>query len=587
MRMSNDNPMPKCFLLLAILVCFAFVSMYPVLPAQAYSTINDVQCLDLDGSEWYFDYAQLSLELGLFDRIDQRFCGEKYMTYDECSQLVTKLCHDILGIHINSAFYTNKNYLHGQLMNRENYIDILTSAISDDMFPEINEIASVTGVQDKVEIGKKITMLYRAGVLVGDGSLGYFSPFRPLTRAEAAVIAVRVIFPEKRIHGKYVQKPDPNIKIKKINLSEEYAELFNEYPTRLHYCDGLIYFEGTEQPDNRMAMSIYFNSDGQFILEPTEDYFYYKMQDGMIIAQDRNKIYHIFNRLGEYVKTEQPILSMTQYAEGLAAVKYDLDKDAPAYIINKEGKTLKQLPGGYYLCQIHPSDGILTVSAEEYSGITAVVSIETGEIKTPDEEYYLSGYLYGLAYMAKYEYDEERDRNNMVENYLVDKELQVVIPNEYDYCDPLNDLYIWVTKDNKCGVINYNNEIVVPIEYTNIIYNYLENKNMMGLVFDGMNGNNYIVYSINKNIETEEIVSVTYTGVIYDRLSLSAYKGPNRIGVLEWYSYITDIYGNCLITTDIHDSIVSLYNDYMPENPANREIIFRTEEGYFAFTYDG
>jgi len=151
----------------------------------------------------------------------------------------------------------------------------------------------------------------------------------------------------------------------------------------------------------------------------------------------------------------------------------------------------------------------------------------------------------------------------------------------------LNDLYIWVTKDNKCGVINYNNEIVVPIEYTNIIYNYLENKNMMGLVFDGMNGNNYIVYSINKNIETEEIVSVTYTGVIYDRLSLSAYKGPNRIGVLEWYSYITDIYGNCLITTDIHDSIVSLYNDYMPENPANREIIFRTEEGYFAFTYDG
>ena len=592
MRTSIRKMTLKLFLVSAILICFALASKSPAFSASAYPG-GVAQCQDLDGSEWYYGYAQSSLELGLFESVGQRFCGDKNMTYSECGELIAKLCNDILGIQAGGAYYENNNkYLPGQIMNRGDFIDILTSALPDDLFPQINDIASVAGVQDNIEPGKNVAMLYRAGVLVGDGPLGYFSPFRPLTRAEAAAIAVRVVFPERRYNGEYIQTSNSNVSINSIDFGEDYLEFINDNNTSISYNDGLIYcLRRNYQPtDNLEYMSAFFDSSGHCVLEPSERYFYQMMQDGMIVAQDGDGIFHIFNREGGYIETERQVFSMTSFSEGLSAVKFELGENEPAYIINKEGETVKQLPGGYDLTWRGPRDGILlgdTAMATE--GIGAVVSIESGEVKAPGDDFILTPFEYGFARMYRNERDENGDIVGTLDDRLVDKDLQVVIPNSYGSIVKWNDSYIVVSNGGKSGIINYNNEIVVPIEYANVFFEYWENKNIVSLVVDGNRGNNYVAYKIIKDVKTEEVVAVVGASfeLLYDNIFLLAYSGKNRFGVTTEYYFITDIYGNCLTPMEITYPFIPSNGDNMPERIENRKVIFRTDEGYFSFAYGG
>lgn len=81
--------------------------------------------------------------------------------------------------------------------NRLEMACIFARCLDPEEYPRINRIGEIPGTRPGMEMYNEICFLYQAGVLTGDGE-GVFHPDKPITRAEAAALAVRVALPERR-----------------------------------------------------------------------------------------------------------------------------------------------------------------------------------------------------------------------------------------------------------------------------------------------------------------------------------------------------------------------------------------------------
>ena len=79
---------------------------------------------------------------------------------------------------------------------------IFSRSLSEARFAPENTVFSLPDVNIGDQYGSAIFLLYRAGVLAGNDSIGTFSPDNYITRAEAAAIISRVILPSERSTGR-------------------------------------------------------------------------------------------------------------------------------------------------------------------------------------------------------------------------------------------------------------------------------------------------------------------------------------------------------------------------------------------------
>ena len=79
---------------------------------------------------------------------------------------------------------------------------ILARALPPIEFPSLNTVISLPDVNTGTKYHDDIFMLYRAGVLVGTGSTGKFSPNDSITRDAVSAIAANVILPGERESGR-------------------------------------------------------------------------------------------------------------------------------------------------------------------------------------------------------------------------------------------------------------------------------------------------------------------------------------------------------------------------------------------------
>ena len=79
---------------------------------------------------------------------------------------------------------------------------VFSRALPESEFPQINTVNALPDVSNTTAYSPAILMLYRAGVLAGGDAVGTFTPYRNISRAEAAAIIIRVILPGERSAGR-------------------------------------------------------------------------------------------------------------------------------------------------------------------------------------------------------------------------------------------------------------------------------------------------------------------------------------------------------------------------------------------------
>ena len=99
---------------------------------------------------------------------------------------------------IYASDYTDYN----RPATRAEMANIFAHALPYAEFPEQNTVNSLPDVSLSVMNYNEILILYKSGVLAGNGPTGTYNPTANVTRAEAAAIISRVILPQTRFAGK-------------------------------------------------------------------------------------------------------------------------------------------------------------------------------------------------------------------------------------------------------------------------------------------------------------------------------------------------------------------------------------------------
>lgn len=154
----------------------------------------------------------------------------------------------------------------------------------------------------------------------------------------------------------------------------------------------------------------------------------------------------------------------------------------------------------------------------------------------------------------------------------------------YDYSGSIyNDNYITVCKDSKCGIVNNNNEIILPLEYDNIgivehvepLYFAVENNDKYGIV----NSNNEIVV----DFQYDKTVAYNNTFILEsnDKLLITDNK-LNKQYELK-LDNVNDVV-NCTLYND--DYIKILINDMSNAGTPRKIIIVDKDNGIKEYNYE-
>ena len=171
---------------------------------------------DISPEDWYYDNVAASYSYGLINGISEtQFAPKKNIT---AAQTIT------LGARLHKLFHTgneifpkttpwSKAYVdyaisHDMLdappedpnaiFTRQEFAAFIDKSLPLSALPAINSITT-GAIPDVYPSDEAIYRLYRAGILSGRDEQGSFRPGAPITRAEVAVILIRLADPNERV----------------------------------------------------------------------------------------------------------------------------------------------------------------------------------------------------------------------------------------------------------------------------------------------------------------------------------------------------------------------------------------------------
>ncbi len=230
-----------------IIFCILFIwcLIYLVLPVAALAAeasmtnfvldtpYNAGQFADVDESKWYGESQQQVIkkvcELGIMVGRGNGFAPDEPVTLAEAITMAARL-HDIYnggdgqfvqgnpwyqvyvdyavenGI-INSDDFSNYN----RAATRAEMAYIFAYALPTEELTAINTVNSLPDVNEVTPYKESIFLLYRAGVLMGNDTKGTFTPYKPISRAQAAAIITRIALPQERQKVTFTESNSPSL----------------------------------------------------------------------------------------------------------------------------------------------------------------------------------------------------------------------------------------------------------------------------------------------------------------------------------------------------------------------------------------
>ena len=215
--------MKKRIISMLLCVCLVLLFYVPALGAVSLSNFGRIRAYrgefsDVGRSAWYFDGVRGVYEYGLMDgKGDGEFDPAGSLTVAETIKIAAVLhkCYNTGSMDFEAGSTWYAPYVEYAVENgipadayrnlnasaiRSDFAIIIASAMPDEAITPINSIpdGAIPDVFESYSYGQAAYKLYRAGVLTGSDSKGTFYPGRTLTRAEAAVIIMRVVNADKR-----------------------------------------------------------------------------------------------------------------------------------------------------------------------------------------------------------------------------------------------------------------------------------------------------------------------------------------------------------------------------------------------------
>lgn len=174
---------------------------------------------DVPASAWYADNVALAYELGLIrGRSAGQFAPSSNMTIAETITLAARM-HSVYSYgeeafeyYDGGAWYdpyvnyaraegmVTENYDYSRPATRDEFVHILARALPENALAATKGPSGFADAQSIVHAGD-VERLYRAGVIGGvdEHGLTWFMPSKTVTRAEAAAIVTRMVWPDMRL----------------------------------------------------------------------------------------------------------------------------------------------------------------------------------------------------------------------------------------------------------------------------------------------------------------------------------------------------------------------------------------------------
>jgi hypothetical protein len=283
-------------------------------------------------------------------------------------------------------------------------------------------------------------MLYKAGVLNGASPQGYFSPYRPITRAEAALLLCRVIRPENRVSLPAEFLPDPRVTVTRLPFASR------EFRDNIRFSNRLIYQEEYRSGEWQRVVTIY----NEEVIPQIDAYIDYE-SEGIFtvyrrdVGDDANCIY--YTRDGKRLN-DITYWSGTDFDNGYAAVQDE--RFGPIRLIDLSGRVVRTLSNGGYRIGGDISGGYLRVFTPEENFIS-LMDIETGCVTDFPQYLEVSAFVRGISVV--------RNRQDFTFN-LMGTDLKEILPQDQPIIDSHMNGFV-----SAVGVINMKGEIVISDQY--------------------------------------------------------------------------------------------------------------------------
>ena len=172
---------------------------------------------DVNPSAWYADSVEAAREQGLMRGVGgRRFSPAGTVTWAEAVSMAARLhrlhaageddlvqgdpwyaVYEAYAL-ANGLLTAKLGTKAGQAIARKDFAQLLAAALPEEALPAINQIGSIPDVTGREAWGPAVYLLYRAGVFTGFDRRGTFLPNSLLTRAEAAVLLMRMREEDRR-----------------------------------------------------------------------------------------------------------------------------------------------------------------------------------------------------------------------------------------------------------------------------------------------------------------------------------------------------------------------------------------------------
>lgn len=182
-------------------------------------TYSENQFTDVSSGDWFAENVKKAYELGLVSGTSETtFNPNADITIAETITLASRLYSTYVGDDhkFNSSNPWYQTYVDYALKNklitknqfndydlparRIDFVVILEKALPDSCLNEINVVDDnmIPDVKKTLENSEAVYKLYRAGVIVGNDSIGTFAPETSIDRASVATIVSRMALPNMR-----------------------------------------------------------------------------------------------------------------------------------------------------------------------------------------------------------------------------------------------------------------------------------------------------------------------------------------------------------------------------------------------------
>ncbi len=222
-------------LLCAVLLFSCALNAFAAAPVDRFSHFlvrvpwTDGQFEDVKSGDWYYDALVSSYKMGIIKgSSDSTFSPNSDITIAETIKIaasINSLFHtaDTVFAESDPWYRSYVDYALGKRIITQEFADynkaatrgefaaIMARALPPELLGQMNVIqsSSIPDVSYSSYYAGPVYLLYRAGILTGCDSKGSFRPDRSITRAEAAVIAARIMNETQRREFTLTAKEKP------------------------------------------------------------------------------------------------------------------------------------------------------------------------------------------------------------------------------------------------------------------------------------------------------------------------------------------------------------------------------------------